>query len=77
MAIKCCNGCVPPKRTPTCHSTCPDYIIEKAFDEAERQEKLMLYREKRRISDQKADNIRKSVRHHGRKFKDNCHYKYG
>ena len=20
-----CNGCVPPKRTSTCHSTCKDY----------------------------------------------------
>ena len=35
MSIKCCNGCVPPKRTPTCHSTCPDYIREKAKHEAE------------------------------------------
>ena len=30
MPIRCCNGCVPPKRTPTCHATCPDYIREKA-----------------------------------------------
>lgn len=33
----CCNGCVPPKRTPTCKfdGTCPDYIIAKAFHDAE------------------------------------------
>lgn len=30
MPIRCCNGCVPPKRAPTCHSDCPDYIREKA-----------------------------------------------
>ena len=30
MAIKCCNGCVPPKRTPGCHGTCKEYIAEKA-----------------------------------------------
>lgn len=34
MAIKCCNGCVPPKRNPTCHGSCPDYIREKAAHDA-------------------------------------------
>ena len=34
MAIKCCNGCVPPKRNPTCHGSCPDYIKEKAVNDA-------------------------------------------
>lgn len=36
MAIKCCNGCVPPKRTDTCHATCPDYIIDSAFHNVEK-----------------------------------------
>lgn len=35
MAIKCCYGCVPPKRNATCHGTCPDYIREKAVHDAE------------------------------------------
>lgn len=35
MAITCCNGCVPPKRTPTCHATCPEYIGQKAKHDAE------------------------------------------
>ena len=26
----CCKGCVPPKRTPYCHSDCPEYTQEKA-----------------------------------------------
>lgn len=30
MAIKCCNGCVPPKRNPGCHGRCPEYLAEKA-----------------------------------------------
>lgn len=30
MAITCCNGCVPPKRNPYCHGTCPEYLKEKA-----------------------------------------------
>ena len=25
MTITCCYGCKPPKRTPTCHATCPEY----------------------------------------------------
>lgn len=35
--INCCNGCVPPKRTPTCHSTCKEYIKQKAASDAARE----------------------------------------
>lgn len=35
MAITCCNGCVPPKRTPTCHATCTEYTEQKAKHEAD------------------------------------------
>ena len=38
MAINCCNGCVPPKRTGDCHVTCPDYIIDSVFNKAEMAE---------------------------------------
>ena len=38
MAIKCCNGCVPPKRSPTCHGSCPEYIKEKAKHDAQMAE---------------------------------------
>lgn len=27
--IRCCKGCVPPKRSIRCHSTCPEYLEEK------------------------------------------------
>ena len=33
-AFDCCRWCVPPKRNPYCHSTCPDYLKEKADFEA-------------------------------------------
>ena len=36
MSIKCCNGCVPPKRNPYCHGYCPEYAGEKAADDAEK-----------------------------------------
>ena len=32
--IRCCRGCKPPKRNPYCHSTCPEYLNEKAEYEA-------------------------------------------
>jgi len=77
VAIKCCNGCVPPRRTPTCHSTCPDYIIEKAFSEAERQEEFEKRQAKFRMADQRVDIMSKRVKHHGRKFVDKTHFKFG
>lgn len=33
-----CYGCVAPKRHPGCHGDCVDYMIAKAFHEAERME---------------------------------------
>lgn len=30
----CCYGCVPPKREPGCHSTCPEYLKQKAEHDA-------------------------------------------
>ena len=30
-----CKGCVPPKRTPTCHSSCTDYAEWKSGLDAE------------------------------------------
>jgi hypothetical protein len=45
MAIKCCYGCVPPKRYPGCHGQCPEYLAEKAeYDRLMAQD-----REKREI----------------------------
>lgn len=43
MAIKCCNGCVPPKRYPGCHDHCEEYIKEK---EAHNQRKAELDRDR-------------------------------
>jgi putative component of membrane protein insertase Oxa1/YidC/SpoIIIJ protein YidD len=40
MAIKCCYGCVPPKRTPTCKfdGTCNKYAEAKKKHDAEKAE---------------------------------------
>lgn len=33
--IDCCKDCKPPKRTLTCHDTCPQYLEQKATYRAE------------------------------------------
>ena len=40
MAIKCCNGCVPPKRNPYCHceGNCPEWEAAKAKHDMEKAE---------------------------------------
>ena len=35
--IKCCHGCVPPKRHIGCHATCKNYIDEKAQFEKDKK----------------------------------------
>ena len=51
MAIKCCNGCVPPKRNPTCHGICPDYIKEKAEHDARMEEDYKRRRVNRNLNE--------------------------
>ena len=36
MAIKCCKGCVPPKKNGYCHTYCVEYIQEKAEHDRQR-----------------------------------------
>ena len=36
MAIRCCNGCVTPKRYPGCHDHCQEYAKDKAKHDAEK-----------------------------------------
>lgn len=30
MAVKCCKGCVAPKRYPGCHNHCQEYLTARA-----------------------------------------------
>ena len=50
----CCRECKPPRRTDVCHCTCVDYIIEKAFSDADRDER---FRRSRRNSELNAQFI--------------------
>ena len=69
MAINCCYGCVPPKRTPTCKfdGTCDRYENAKKEHDAEQA----ATRESRRVNNgilqQKQDGIRRALRAKGRR----------
>lgn len=28
--FECCHKCKPPKRSPTCHGSCPEYLADRA-----------------------------------------------
>ncbi len=57
MAITCCNGCVPPKRTPTCKfdGTCNKYAEAKAKHDAELEQIRKARRTQVDINGQKCD----------------------
>lgn len=40
MTIKVCHGCVAPKRYPGCHDHCPEYLAEKAENDAKREKQF-------------------------------------
>ena len=66
MAIKCCHGCVPPKRHPACHGHCPEYLSEKEQDDKEKAE----VRKQKEITGgiyyERAYKVAKAKRKHGR-----------
>lgn len=64
MAIECCNGCVPPKRTPTCKfdGTCPKYAEAKARHDAEREQIRKTDRTRHDIYSQRGDGVRRAIR---------------
>lgn len=71
MSIKCCNGCVPPKRNPYCHATCEDYIREKEIHEAELAADYERRRIKNGLIEQQERAIRKAAK--GKKKKGEKH----
>lgn len=57
MGIYSCKNCQ--KKQPGCHSSCSDYIIEKAFHEAEKEERYEKMLVQRRLDDQQFHSISK------------------
>ena len=62
--IKCCKDC--PEKHPGCHSTCPDYIIEKAFYEEKKAEHYKNQLIQRRLDDQMFHGIDKRKKYIGK-----------
>ena len=62
MAIRCCKGCVAPKRHTACWSHCPEYIAEKA----EHERRKAQYDRERKISNAiygtRSDKVYKAMR---------------
>ena len=60
--FECCRHCVPPKRNPGCHSTCPEYLGERA----EYDRKKAIEDEKMRIKNgcrsQREESVRKAMK---------------
>lgn len=69
MPITCCNGCVPPKRTPTCHfdGTCQEYLEQKATHDAQmaqiKQDNFMRYN----LTGQRGDCVHRANRRNKKK----------
>ena len=64
--IKCCYGCVAPKRYPGCHGHCPEYLAEKAQDEQKKAQDDIRRKVSLDIYQQRADMVAKARRRHGR-----------
>ena len=63
MAIRCCNGCMAPKRHPGCHGTCPEYLKEKAEHEAQLEADYKRRRTVYDLNDQRYRSVTRAVKH--------------
>lgn len=63
MGIFSCKGCTPPKRYPGCHSTCPDYIRDKAEYDKRKEIASKQNRIDQGLTQQKFNAINKANKH--------------
>lgn len=67
MGVFSCKGCIPPKRHPGCHASCPEYIAEKAAHE----ERKAMHDKERDIScaitNNRTEKVIKALKRHGKK----------
>ena len=63
MAIKCCHGCIAPKRYPGCHDHCPTYAAEKAEDVAQKEAYQKKHALDTAITDQRTRAVMKAMKH--------------
>lgn len=65
MVIKCCKGCVAPKRYPGCHGHCPEYLQEKEAYEKRKAEDDKKNAVKYGITSQRTASVTKALRKKG------------
>lgn len=66
MGIKCCNGCLPPKRNGYCHTYCKEYIDEKAADEEKKAAANARKKTNHDIYAQKSAGVHRARKKHGK-----------
>ena len=64
--FECCMVCEPPKRHPSCHSSCPEYIEKRAEydrlkDKADHENQVW-----QSIYKQKSDGVNRALKKHPR-----------
>ena len=64
--IKCCSGCVAPKRYPGCHDHCPEYAAERAEYAKHKTKEDKRRKVKSDIYKQRSINVAKAMRRHRR-----------
>jgi hypothetical protein len=62
MVIKCCYGCVAPKRHPGCHATCPDYFRDNEKHQAEKEAERKIKQTQDSVYQQRAESIGKALK---------------
>lgn len=65
--IKCCKGCVAPKRHPGCHDHCPEYIAEKAEYDAKKAEAYKMKAIRERLDGQQVAAVYRAKKYRGGK----------
>lgn len=71
--IKCCFGCVAPKRYPGCHAQCPEYCAEKAEHERIMAQDFERRKVKNDIYNQRSMHVAKALKSHMRKNMGNAY----
>ena len=66
MSIRCCNGCVPPKRNGHCHTYCEEYKAEKAAEDEKKAAANAQKNTYQNIYAQKSAGVHRARRKHRR-----------
>lgn len=62
MRIKCCKGCVAPKRHSGCHSKCPEYLQEKELWEEQRKAISQQRQAENNLYEQRSKGVYKALK---------------